>query len=238
MATKGQLTASIGHEVKQPIAAMVANAQAALRFLDLDPPDREEVRQALMSIVQEGHRGGDVIDRIRGIIKKGPARQERLEINGLIREVIALVRGEAAKNGVSVQTELAEGLPFILGDRVQIQQVLLNLIINALEAMNVGEEPRELLISSRKSDKGGVQVAVRDSGPGLGQVDLERVFASFYTTKPGGMGLGLPICRSIIEAHGGRIWATMHAPRGAVFEFTLPASPGETASAEHACRRT
>ena len=238
VATMGQLTASIGHEVKQPIAAMVANAQAALRFLDLDPPDREEVRQALMSIVQEGHRGGDVIDRIRGIIKKGPARQERIEINGLISEVIALVRGEAAKNGASVQTELVEGLPLILGDRVQIQQVLLNLIINALEAMTVGEEPRELLISSRKSDKGGVQVAVLDSGPGLGQVDLERIFASFYTTKPGGMGLGLAICRSIIEAHGGRIWATMHAPRGAVFEFTLPAGPGESASAEHPCRRS
>jgi len=232
-----QLTASIGHEVKQPIAAMVANAQAALRFLDLEPPDREEVRQALMSIVQEGHRGGDVIDRIRGFINKAPARKERLEINGLIREVIALVRGEAVKNGVSVQTEL-EGLPLILGDRVQIQQVLLNLSINALEAMTVGEEARELLISSRKSEQGGVRVAVRDSGPGLGQVDLERVFASFYTTKPGGMGLGLAICRSIIEAHGGRIWATMHAPRGAVFEFTLPAAPGETASAEQACRRS
>ena len=229
VATMGQLTASIGHEVKQPIAAMVANAQAALRFLDLKPPDREEVRQALMSIVQEGHRGGDVIDRIRGLINKAPARKERLEINGLIREVIALVRGEAVKNGVSVQTELAEGLPLILGDRVQIQQVFLNLIINALEAMTVGEGARELLISSRKSEKGGVRVAVRDSGPGLGQANLERVFASFYTTKPGGMGLGLAICRSIIEAHGGRIWATMHAPRGAVFEFTLPAAPGEIA---------
>jgi signal transduction histidine kinase len=156
----------------------------------------------------------------------------------LIREVLALVRGEAVKNGVSVQTELAEGLPLILGDRVQIQQVLLNLIINALEAMTVREEARELLISSRKSDTGGVRVAVRDSGPGLGQTDLERVFASFYTTKSGGMGLGLAICRSIIEAHGGRIWATMQAPRGAVFEFTLPAGPGETASAEHACRRS
>ena len=237
VATMGQLTASIGHEVKQPIAAMVANAQAALRFLDLQPSDREEVRQALMSIVQEGHRAGDVIDRIRGLIKKGAARKEHLEINGLIREVVALVRSEAVKNGVSVRTELAEGLPLILGDRVQIQQVLLNLIINALEAMTVGEEPRELLISSRKSEKGGVHVAVRDSGPGLRQADLERVFAAFYTTKPGGMGLGLAICRSIIEAQGGRIWAITHAPRGAVFEFTLPAGQGETASAEHADRR-
>ena len=237
VATMGQLTASIGHEVKQPIAAMVANAHAALRFLDLQPSDREEVRQALMSIVQEGHRAGDVIDRIRGLIKKGAARKEHLEINGLIREVI-LVRSEAVKNGVSVRTELAEGLPLILGDRVQIQQVLLNLIINALEAMAVGEEPREMLISSRKSEKGGLQVAVRDSGPGLGQADLERVFASFYTTKPGGMGLGLAICRSIIEVHCGRIWATAHAPRGAVFEFTLPAGQGETASAERADRRS
>ena len=151
--------------------------------------------------------------------------------------MVALVRSEAVKNGVSVRTELAEGLPLILGDRVQIQQVLLNLIINALEAMTVGEEPRELLISSRKSEKGSVHVAVQDSGPGLGQADLERVFASFYTTKPGGMGLGLAICRSIIEAQGGRIWATTHSPRGAVFEFTLPAGQGETASAEHAYRR-
>ena len=238
VATMGQLTASIGHEVKQPIAAMVANAQAALRFLDVEPPDREEVRQALMSIVQEGHRGGDVIDRIRGLFKKGPARKERLQINGLIGEVIAMVRGEAMKNGVSVQTDLAEGLPLIPGDRVQIQQVLLNLTINAVEAMTVSEEARELLIGSRKSEKGGVLVAVRDSGPGLGQADLERVFASFYTTKPGGMGLGLAICRSIIEAHGGRIWASTHAPRGAMFEFTLPAGPDETASAEYVRRRS
>jgi signal transduction histidine kinase len=143
----------------------------------------------------------DVIDRIRGLMNKAPARKEHLEINGLIRDVIELVRGDAVKSGVSVQTELVKGLPLIQGDRVQIQQVLLNLIINAFDAMTVNEEARELLISSGKSEKGGVRVAVRDSGPGLGEADLERVFESFYTTKSDGMGLGLAICRSTIEAH-------------------------------------
>ena len=226
VATMGQLTASIAHEVKQPIAAAVSNAQAALRWLDRQPPDLEEVRQALASIVKDGMRAGDVVGHIRDLIKKAPPREDRLEINAAIREVIELTRGETGKNGVAVQAELADGLPLIRGDRVQLQQVMLNLIINAVEAMTgVSEGPRELLISTAKSETGGVRVAMRDSGPGLAPADLERLFTAFYTTKPKGLGLGLSICRSIVEAHGGRLWASANAPRGAVFQFALPHHP-------------
>ncbi len=226
VATMGQLTASIAHEVKQPIAAAVSNAQAALLWLDRQPPDLEEVRQALASIVKDGMRAGDVVDHIRDLIKKAPPREDRLEINAAIREVIELTRGETGKNGVAVQAELADGLPLIRGDRVQLQQVMLNLIINAVEAMTgVSEGSRELLISTAKSETGGVRVAMRDSGPGLAPADLERLFTAFYTTKPKGLGLGLSICRSIVEAHGGRLWASANAPRGAVFQFALPHHP-------------
>ena len=226
VATMGQLTASIAHEVKQPIAAAVSNAQAALLWLDRQPPDLEEVRQVLASIVKDGMRAGDVVGHIRDLIKKAPPREDRLEINAAIREVIELARGETGKNGVAVQAELADGLPLIRGDRVQLQQVMLNLIINAVEVMTgVSEGPRELLISTAKSETGGVRVAMRDSGPGLAPADLERLFTAFYTTKPKGLGLGLSICRSIVEAHGGRLWASANAPRGAVFQFALPHHP-------------
>jgi PAS domain S-box-containing protein len=222
VATMGQLTASIAHEVKQPIAATVSNAQAALRWLGRQPPDLEEARQALAHIVQDGKRAGDVVGWIRDLIKKAPPREDRLDINEAVREVIELTRGEAAKNGVRVRTQLANGLPRIQGDRVQLQQVMLNLIINAMEAMRgVSDGPRELLISTGTSDTGDVRVAVRDSGPGLTPAALERLFEPFYTTKPGGLGLGLSICRSIIEAHGGRLWASANVPRGAIFQFTL-----------------
>lgn len=222
VATMGQLTASIAHEVKQPIAATVSNAQAALRWLSRHPPDLEEVRQALAHIVQDGRRAGDVVGRIRDLIKKAPPREDRLDINEAAREVIELTRGEAAKNGVRVRRELADGLPLIQGDRVQLQQVMLNLIINAVEAMRgVSDGPRELLISTGTSDTGDVRVAVRDSGPGLTPAALERLFEPFYTTKPGGLGLGLSICRSIVEGHGGRLWASTNVPRGAIFQFTL-----------------
>jgi signal transduction histidine kinase len=223
VATMGQLTASIAHEVKQPVAATVTNAQAALRWLGGRCPDLEEVRQALARIVRDGNRAGDVIDRIRALIKKVPPRNDRLEINEAIREVIELTRGEAVKSGVSVQTELADGLPLIQGDRVQLQQVILNLIINAIEAMSgVSEGARDLLISTEKAASGGVLVAVRDSGPGLDPAKLERLFEAFYTTKPGGLGMGLSICRSITEAHGGRLWANANTPRGAIFQIALP----------------
>jgi signal transduction histidine kinase len=222
--TMGQLTASIAHEVNQPIAAVVTNAHAALRFLGGQPADLEEVRQALDRIIRDGNRAGDVIGRIRDLIKKVPARQAELDINEAILEVIEIMRSELLRNGVALQTELANGLPLTRGDRVQVQQIVLNLIMNAVEAMaDVSNGSRDLLIRTAGDISNGVLVTVRDSGPGLTPESLERLFDPFYTTKPGGMGMGLSICRSIIEAHGGRVWAAATAPRGASFQFTLPA---------------
>ena len=225
LATMGQLTASIAHEVKQPIGATVAYAEAALRFLARRPPELEEARESLRGILATSQRAGDVIDRIRTLIKKAPPRNERFDINAAIREVIELTRGQAVKDGVSVRTDLAHDLPVIEGDRVQLQQVILNLIMNALESMSsVNDGTRELFISSQKAEPGGVLVRVLDSGPGLAPATLERLFNAFYTTKPGGLGLGLSICRSIIEAHGGRLSATANEPRGATLEFIVPVS--------------
>jgi PAS domain S-box-containing protein len=227
VATMGQLTASIAHEVNQPITAMVTNAQAALLWLDRRPPHLQDVRRALGLIVKAGIRAGEVIARIRALIRKAPPRKDRVEINAAIREVVALTSGETVKSGISVQTQFADGLPLIQGDRVQLQQVMLNLIINAVEAMSAtSEAKRELVISTGKTELDGVVVAVRDSGPGLAPATLERLFESFHTTKPSGLGLGLSICRSIVEAHGGRLWATTNMPRGAMFQFTVPADPG------------
>jgi PAS domain S-box-containing protein len=223
VATMGQLTASIAHEVNQPIAAMVTNAEAARRWLNHRPANLEEAQQSLARIVKDGSRAGDVIGRIRELIKKTPPRKDGVDINEAIREVIELTRGEAVKTGVSVQMHLVEGLPLIHGDRVQLQQVMLNLIINAVEAMgSVRDGPRELLISTRQAEPGGVLVMVRDSGPGLAPATHEHLFEAFYTTKPTGLGMGLSICRSIIEAHGGRLWAEANEPRGTIFQFVTP----------------
>jgi signal transduction histidine kinase len=194
-------------------------------LLAAEPKDHLEVDDVLSLIINEGIRAGEVVGRIRALIKKAPARKDAVEINDAIIEVIALTRTEAANNNVSVQTELAEGLLRVQGDRVQLQQVLLNLIINAIEAMrDGGEEMRELLISSR-NEPDGVSVEVRDSGPGFVSADIHRVFEAFYTTKPSGLGLGLSICRSIIEAHNGRLWASPNVPRGAIFGFIAPIHP-------------
>src|SRR6267142_1068531 len=218
----GQLAASITHEVMQPIAAGINGAQAALRWLSAEPPNLAEVREALGYAVNEGNRAIDVIGRIRALIKKAPPRKDVFDINEAIPEVVGLTRSETIKNSVSVQTQLTEGLPRIQGDKVQLQQVILNLIINAVEAMSsVGEGSRQLLISSGK-DVSGVLVAVRDSGPGLSPASFERLFDAFYTTKAEGMGMGLSICRSIVESHGGRIWASPDFGQGATFQFTLP----------------
>ncbi|HWG03398.1 MAG TPA: ATP-binding protein, partial [Beijerinckiaceae bacterium] len=223
VATMGQFTASIAHEVSQPIHAVAINAQAASLWLAAQPPDLKEVGKILTRIVENNNRAGDVIDRIRALVKKAPQRKDRLEINGAIREVIELTRGEAEKNGVSVRTHLADDLPLVRGDRVQLQQVILNLIVNAVQAMSgVGDGARELLISTGTAESDGVLVTVRDSGPGVPPSSLERLFDAFYTTKADGMGMGLSICRSIIEAHGGRLWASENLPRGAVFQFTAP----------------
>jgi signal transduction histidine kinase len=229
--TMGQLTASIAHEVNQPVAAIVTHADAALRWLDAQPPDLEEARAALRAIIVDGNRAGDVIRRIRTlIIKKVPTRNDRLDINETILEVIAMTRSDVLRNGVSLQTLLAKDLPLIQGDRVQLQQVMLNLIVNAVQAMSaVSGRPRELLLGSMKDASTGVLVTVRDSGPGLDPESFDRVFDAFYTTKPGNMGMGLSICRAIVEAHGGQMSAAANVPQGAVFQFTLPAH-GETAS--------
>jgi PAS domain S-box-containing protein len=228
--TMGQLTASIAHEVNQPIAAAVINAHAALRWLDGDPPDLEEVRQALAGIIKAGNRAGDVIGRIRALIKKVPARPNQVDINEAILEVIEVARSELLRNGVSLQTDLAKGLPLVRGDRIQLQQIVLNLIMNAVEAMSeVSEGSRELLIGTNLDTPAGIIVAVRDSGPGFKPDNLDNLFDPFYTTKPNGMGMGLSICRSIAEAHGGRLWAAANAPQGASFHFSLPAN-GVTAS--------
>src|ERR1700730_67225 len=233
--TMGQLGASIAAEVSQPIAGMVTNADAALRWLDGQPPDLEKVRYSLDEIIKDGNRAGDVIGRIRALIKKVPPRKDGLEINEAILEVVALTHGEAVKNSVSLQTQLADGLPLIQADRVQLQQVILNLIINAIEAMSgASEGARELLISTGGDASNGVLVSLRDSGPGLDPASLECLFDAFYTTKSSGLGMGLSICRSIIEAHGGRIWAGANDTRGAVFHFTLPLEQEETVPAEHA----
>jgi PAS domain S-box-containing protein len=228
--TMGQLTASIAHEVNQPIAAVVTNGQAALRWLNMQPPDPEEVRQALDRIVRNGRRAGDVIGRIRALVAKAAPRNDQLDINEVMLEVIALTRSELRSSGTSLQTQLADGLPLVLGDRIQLQQVMLNLIFNAVEAMSGSREgSRELLISTEEDGANGVRIAVKDSGPGLKPESVDRLFDAFYTTKPNGMGMGLSICRSIIEAHGGRVWATTNVPRGVVLQFTLP-QQGATAS--------
>jgi signal transduction histidine kinase len=218
----GQLAASITHEVMQPITAGINGAQAALRWLGAEPPNLEEVRQALGYAVNEGNRAIDVIGRIRALIKKAPPRKEVFDIGAAILEIVGLTRGELVKNNISMRTQLTEGLPRIQGDKVQLQQVILNLIINAVEAMSsVPEGSRELLISTTK-DVSGVLVAARDSGPGLIPESFERLFDAFYTTKADGMGMGLSICRAIVEAHGGRIWASRDFGQGATFQFTLP----------------
>src|ERR1700730_231677 len=219
----GQLAASIAHEANQPVAAAVTNAHAALRWLDAEPPDLEETRQAVAGIVKDGYRVGEIVNRIRGLVKGEPSRNEWLDINEPILEVIALTRSDVERDGVSLRTRLAEGLPPVQGDRIELQQVMLNLIVNAVEAMRGAKDgARDLLISTGKDASNAILVDVRDSGSGLEPMALDRLFDAFYTTKANGMGMGLSICRSIIEAHGGRVWAAANVPQGAVFTFTLP----------------
>jgi PAS domain S-box-containing protein len=230
--TVGQLTASIAHEVNQPIAAAVTNAEAGLRWLNRLPPNISEARQALERVVKDGSRAGEVIRRIRTLMKKAPAGKESLDINETILDIVALTQGEFIKHGVHVSRQLAPDLPRVAGDRVQLQQVIMNLIVNAVEAMSgVDEGARELCISTETDPSQCVLVGVCDSGPGLGQADSEDLFRAFYTTKANGMGMGLSICRSIIEAHGGRVWATQSVPRGATFYFTLPLQDAQADSA-------
>jgi len=225
VATLGEMTASISHEINQPLAAVVNNASACLRWLAAS--NLEEARQSAALVIADGHRAGEIIGRIRALAKKSPPRKDWLDINETILEVTALARSEVLRNRVSLETQLADDLPLILGDRIQLQQVILNLIINAIEAMSgVNEGPRELLVGSGKHESQGVLVTVRDSGPGLEPESLAHLFTAFFTTKTQGMGMGLAISRSIIEAHGGRLWATANKSRGATFQFTLPTGGG------------
>jgi PAS domain S-box-containing protein len=243
VAALGELTASIAHEINQPLTAVVTNANASLHWLSRDPPNLTEACEAIRRIIRDGNRAGDVISRMRVLFKKAGTTKERLDINEAIKEVMILAQSEVQRNRVSLRTQLADDLPPIVGDRTQFQQVMLNLLINAIEAMSgAGEGTRELWVSSEKfveiageseKDRGAdraladaewthVLITMRDSGPGVDPKSLDRLFDAFYTTKPQGLGMGLAISRSIIEAHGGRLWAMANASRGAVFQFTLP----------------
>lgn len=221
--TLNALTASIAHEVNQPLTAIVTNANAALRWLARQPPELAEVRETLDQIVQDGHRAGAVIGGMRALLKKTVGAAAPLDMNALIEDTIGLIRGEVGRHHIALQTDLAPDLPPVVGDRVQLQQVLLNLSMNSIEAMKaVADRPRELRIRSSVDPSGAVLVAVQDAGTGLAPDDLERVFKTFFTTKAEGLGMGLAICRLIVEAHGGRLWASSNQPCGAVFQFTLP----------------
>ena len=241
--TLGEMTASIAHEINQPLAAIVTNANAGLRWLAGDLPNLEETRQAIRRIIRDGNRAGDVVSRIRTLFKKAPPAKERIDINALIQEVLTLMQGEVQRNQVTLQAEFANDLPLLIGDKIQLQQVILNLLVNAIQAMSgVFDGRRELCVSSQKvteiyakgakditESKASIQpeptqvlIAVRDSGPGLDPQRLNHLFDAFYTTKPQGLGMGLTISRSIVEAHDGRLRAKANTPRGAVFEFTLP----------------
>jgi signal transduction histidine kinase len=221
--TMGQLTASIAHELKQPLSAVVTGGDAGLRWLRRQPPEIEKAAQSVEQMIKDVMRASDVIERIHRLVKKHAPRMEKLDINGAILELVGLIQSEMAKNGVTARMELAEPLPHIRGDRVQLQQVILNLMINSIQAMSdLAECERELHVTTELIASEGVRVGVRDSGPGFSAENLQRLFAPFYTTKPNGMGMGLSICRSIIEEHGGRLWASRIDPQGALFQFTIP----------------
>ncbi|TCL67190.1 ATP-binding protein [Rhizobium sp. BK251] len=235
--TLGEMTASIAHEVAQPLAAALINANTGLRWLGSDPPDVEGARKALGRIIHNAGLARDILDRIRALVRKSPPRQDRFDLTDAVLDVIALSRSAVQKHGVSLQTELAPDLPAVGGDRVQVQQVMLNLILNAVEAMSgLDDGAREVLVSTKTDASGQVGVVVRDTGPGLEPQAAARVFEAFYTTKPEGLGMGLSICRSIIEAHGGQLWGSPNEPRGAVFQFTLPPERGGTVPAKGADR--
>ena len=223
VATMGQLTASIAHELKQPLTAAATNGSASLRWLMRNPPEIDEAKRSVEQVIQDVMRASDVIDRIHSLVKKHAPRKEKLDINGAILELVGLIQSEMLKNSITTRMELAESLPHIQGDRVQLQQVILNLMINAIQAMSdLARGERELHVTTELITSEGVRVGVRDSGPGFSAESLQRLFTPFYTTKPNGMGMGLSICQSIIEDHGGRLWASRIEPQGALFQFTIP----------------
>lgn len=221
--TLGELAASIAHEVNQPLAAAVINGNACLEWLAAQPPNFDEAKKAIARLVKDAHRASDIIAQVRALTKGSTPEKMPLDINEIILATVTLIDGEIQQNQVSLQTQVSNDVPIVHGDRVQLQQVILNLVLNAIEAMNlVPTGPRSLTVSSAKSDSNGVLISVQDSGAGFAKENRDRLFNAFYTTKPGGMGMGLAISRSIVENHSGRIWATPNSPRGAVFQFTLP----------------
>ena len=223
--TVGELTASIAHEVNQPLAAIVTNGNACLRWLGGVKPNFLEARQAVERIIKDSYRASEVVSRIRTLVKKAPPRNDRVDLNEVILEVLALAQNQARRSRVELKHELADNLPAVNGDRVRLQQVILNLVVNGMESIATSRNSeRELSISTSKDESNNLVVAVRESGHGLDAANLERVFDAFFTTKPEGMGMGLAISRTIIESHGGRLWATSNSPHGAVFQFTLPAA--------------
>ncbi len=224
VATMGELAASVAHELNQPLTAIVSNARAGKRLLARESVDHDELRAILEDVAADSLRGGEVIRRLRDLLKKGESQRQTLDINEVVLEVIPLVRSDAIRRNVSLEHQMAPGLPPVTGDRVQLQQVVLNLIVNGFEAMDdVAAARRTLTLETSIGEAGTVQIAVRDSGVGLDSEHADRIFEPFYTTKPQGMGMGLAINRSIVEAHGGRLWATPNADHGATFAFTLPA---------------
>jgi PAS domain S-box-containing protein len=221
--TMGQLAASISHEVNQPLAAVIANAEACLRWLDRETPDLDAARRSVEWVIDDSNRASDVIQRVRALANKTSIEKVPLNINDVVRETIALVQRELISHQVSLRTELTPALPMILGDRVQLQQVIINLVMNGIEAMqSVTDRPRELMIRSGQDETQHVFVSVTDCGVGISAENADRLFNAFFTTKSSGMGMGLSICRSIMEGHGGRLWATANVPHGATFQFTLP----------------
>ena len=224
VATLGEMTASIAHEINQPLGALVNNANACLGWLSTE--NLEEVRNSVELMLDDAQRASEIITRVRSLVKKAPPQKDWLDIDQMIREVIGLGQSEVQRNHVALETQLSDDVPLVFADRIQLQQVMLNLMMNAIEAMSQVTGSRELLICSGADDSKGVMVVVRDSGPGLDSKNLDRLFEPFYTTKPQGMGMGLAICRSIIEAHGGRLWATQNDSRGATFQFMLPTGGG------------
>jgi PAS domain S-box-containing protein len=223
VATMGELTSSIAHEVNQPLTAIVTNGNACLRWLASEPPNLDEARESVERIIREGHRASEVVGRVRALFKKTAPDTARLDINDLIQDVVTIVHGEIFRNKVLLRTELASDLPPVMGDRVQLQQVLVNLIINGIESMSaVTDHPRKLLIRSQRHEPDGVLVAVQDSGGGIEEQNFDQLFDAFFTTKPDGLGMGLSISRTTIMAHGGRLWTTANDSRGATFQFTLP----------------
>ena len=222
VATMGELTASLAHEVNQPIAAAVTDASTCLRWLTRDQPDLEEARQAAARVVKDATRAAEIIGRVRSIFKKAAPERALVDINEVIQEMIVLLRSQASRRSVSVRTELASDLPQIMGDRVQLQQVLMNLMINGIDAMKDIKGTSELLIKSRKVENEQVMVSVSDTGIGLPRQQADKIFNAFFTTKLDGTGMGLRISRSIVESHGGRLWADNNDARGASFHLTLP----------------